>query len=174
MRRCCCRHRATDTDNAPEAAGRRGGRAAATFAVGVLHDVETRRASRGRRARRRRSPRPQPLQLPLPRQLSLPSCTTALARTPYDWGTDVGLLDAHMHAACTTCPCTSACICGKIAATFGPTQAKLMAAVPLSKPRQPTMPSSGSQVNSGRATTKPWRIQATPPTCFVGSSGERS
>ena len=28
----------------PEAAGRRGGRAAATFAVGVLHDVETRRA----------------------------------------------------------------------------------------------------------------------------------
>ena len=79
MRRCCCRHRATDTDNAPEAAGRRGGRAAATFAVGVLHDVETRRASRGGRARRRRRPRPQPLQLPLPKKLSLPSCTTALA-----------------------------------------------------------------------------------------------
>ena len=79
MRRCCCRHRATDTDNAPEAAGRRGGRAAATFAVGVLHDVETRRGSRGRRARRRRRPRPQPLQLPFPKQLSLPSCTTALS-----------------------------------------------------------------------------------------------
>ena len=62
----------------PEAAGRRGGRAAATFAVGVLHDVETRRAGRGGRARRRRRPRPQPLQLLLPKKLSLSSCTTAL------------------------------------------------------------------------------------------------
>ena len=99
MRRCCCRHRATDTDNAPEAAGRRGGRAAATFAVGVLHDVETRRASRGGRARRRRRPRPQPLQLPLPKQLSLPSCTTALARRQH--ASDGELLALHKSQART-------------------------------------------------------------------------
>ena len=86
---CCCwpatdaplllqapSHRYRQCTTAPEAAGRRGGRAASTFAVGVLHDVETRRASRGGRARRRRRPRPQPLQLPLPKKLSLPSCTT--------------------------------------------------------------------------------------------------
>ena len=99
MRRCCCRHRATDTDNAPEAVGRRGGRAAATFAVGVLHGVETRRASRGSRARRRRSPRPQPLQLPLPKQLSLPSCTTALARRQH--ASDGELLALHKPQART-------------------------------------------------------------------------
>ena len=99
MRRCCCRHRATDTDNAPEAAGRRGGRAAATLAVGVLHVVETRRASRGGRARRRRRPRPQPLQLPLPMQLSLPSCTTALARRQH--ASDGELLALHKSQART-------------------------------------------------------------------------